>query len=117
MIVDANIRVQESQDMLSCTSDDLFAEEPLLSIEDHAEIQQMRSWLNERRWTEADSIFSDHYIHTVLNASKDGKKRSFEYAALKLQKSLEWRRNYGTGGDLEISRLHKVSPPPSPPEH
>jgi hypothetical protein len=102
--------------MLSCTSDDLFAEEPMLSVEDHAEIQQMRSWLNERRWTEAESIFSDHYIHTVLNASKDGKKRSFEYAALKLQKSLEWRRNYGTGGDLEISRLPKVSPAPSPSE-
>jgi hypothetical protein len=117
VILDANIRVQESQDMLSCTSDDLFAEEPMLSVEDHAEIQQMRSWLNERRWTEAESIFSDHYIHTVLNASKDGKKRSFEYAALKLQKSLEWRRNYGTGGDLEISRLPKVSPAPSPSEH
>jgi len=101
---------KESQGMQSSTSnvhDDSFAEEPLLSIEDHVEIQQMRMWLKERGWTEADAILSDNYIHKVLDASKDGKIPKFEYASSKLQKLLEWRRKY----KVERNELG-LNPPP-----
>ncbi len=108
---DEEEHARESQGMQSSTSNvhaDLFAEEPLVSIEDHVEIQQMRSWLKERGWTEADSILSDNYIHTVLDASKDGKIPKFEYASSKLQKLLEWRRKYKVERD-ELG----LNPPPT----
>ena len=69
---------------------------------DHEEIQTMREWLRERGWIEADDFFSDEYLHEVIHGVKDGKQRTFEYSSLKLQQSLQWRRDYGAA---HISRL------------
>ena len=63
---------------------------PAQSHESEA-IEQLRIWLRARGFGEEDEI-SDGYLETVLNATKNGKKRSFEYAALKIEKSLKWRR-------------------------
>jgi hypothetical protein len=56
-----------------------------------AAIEQLRIWLRARGFGE-EAELSDGYLETVLNATKNGKKRSFEYAALKMEKSLRWRR-------------------------
>ena len=65
------------------------------SQEDYLLVQRLRTFLREKHWEEADDLFTDEYLHTVLHATKNGKQRTFEYAAAKLQQSLEWRRQYG----------------------
>ena len=70
----------------------------LRPLEETAAIEQMRSWLRERNWLEEENFFTDEYIHTAMHANKNGKQRTFEYTALKLQQSLKWRRDFCAAG-------------------
>ena len=60
---------------------------------DVAAVDELRAWLRSRQWAEEADALTDHYLHTVMSATKDGKQRTFEYAALKIDKSLRWRRD------------------------
>ena len=60
---------------------------------DVAAVDELRVWLRKRRWAEEADALTGHYLHTVMTATKDGKQRTFEYAALKIEKSLQWRRD------------------------
>jgi len=72
--------------------------DPLRPLEETAAIEQMRSWLRERKWLEEENFFTDEYIHAAMHANKNGKQRTFEYTALKLQQSLKWRRDFCAAG-------------------
>jgi hypothetical protein len=69
---------------------------------DHATILRMRKLLRDRGWLEADELFTDEYLRSSLQATKNGKRRTFEYCAEKLQQSLTWRRECGAA---RITRL------------
>uniref|UniRef100_A0A7S0VL64 CRAL-TRIO domain-containing protein n=1 Tax=Hemiselmis tepida TaxID=464990 RepID=A0A7S0VL64_9CRYP len=46
-------------------------------------------------FSEVDSVFDDSYLKSVMNRTKNGKQRTFEYSLEKLEASLQWRREYG----------------------
>mmetsp|Transcript_36384 Transcript_36384/g.71063 ORF Transcript_36384/g.71063 Transcript_36384/m.71063 type:complete len:342 (+) Transcript_36384:348-1373(+) len=56
---------------------------------------RMRQVLKLRGFNEVDDVLDDDYIQNVTTRIKNGKQRTFEYSAEKLQASLRWRREYG----------------------
>eukprot|EP00282_Hemiselmis_andersenii_P009063 CAMPEP_0114177408 /NCGR_PEP_ID=MMETSP0043_2-20121206/38006_1 /TAXON_ID=464988 /ORGANISM="Hemiselmis andersenii, Strain CCMP644" /LENGTH=215 /DNA_ID=CAMNT_0001275775 /DNA_START=146 /DNA_END=791 /DNA_ORIENTATION=- len=44
---------------------------------------------------EVDTVFDDGYVQSIMNRTKNGKQRTFEYSLDKLEASLRWRREYG----------------------
>jgi hypothetical protein len=78
-------------------------QEKELTSADRQMIVMMRKLLGEKGFSEADEFFTDEYLHNAMQATKNGKRRTFAYSAEKLQQSLEWRRDVGAA---HITRLH-----------
>jgi hypothetical protein len=78
-------------------------QEKVLTSMDRETIGLMRKLLREKGFSEADEFFTDEYLHSAMQATKNGKRRTFEYSAEKLQLSLQWRRDCGAA---HITRLH-----------
>lgn len=78
-------------------------QEKVLTSTERDTIVKMRKLLREKGFTEADEFFTDEYLHSAMQATKNGKRRTFEYSAEKLELSLQWRRDCGAA---HITRLH-----------
>jgi len=82
---------------------DLLTIAPGESAIDLAAVARMRACLKEKGLDpdEEPQVFTDRYIHEVMEVIKEGKKRTFEYALEKLATCIRWRRHYGADKILE----------------
>jgi len=68
---------------------------PNLAVDGGDMVQRMRQALRRRGLGEVDTVFDDGYVQSIMNRTKNGKQRTFEYSLDKLEASLRWRREYG----------------------